>query len=555
MPHLQDFLGNRDYPPKPPATAGRSATHPNSKNERMRAIIKGLALSTDSQAKTKTPCGSQDSSVSGIRLSSNENDTPLPVLGAHTVTPRSSNTNTRWNTNKPTVGAPSHTQDLSWNDENLTEGTDPGHDIFGTDIENFDGTMASSDVTSSNFRGIHSRFDGGDLEKGFLINPNQYLESGHIQQGSMLLEREYHGHLKNETVVSSNKDIFMRSKAGKDGESQIGEPADEQRLDDLDMAGIPSPEGLEPDLDIGGQSRRRGTEQLHNADLRGRFTPLIAIAQNTASIGNPIGSARSVINPSSRDLPDIILAPIGDLDVKPMRSDELRKAGFNVGIVNRHSEMRKSSNLAEANCRNTSAALLGTQLSCRNNGRLDVKSSLDEAESSKEVPLRFCRRGPSFASGLEHSKGTVNLDHSIIRLEEMTYQQSRKEPCEYQPAIGVTGSPQIGFDLELSRKLRSLYDLRGNTDAHIQREIFFSTLNIVQSERCGDFIIEKFADILARYNAVRRRRRDIATELEIGVARRERCVRIRKEVVDQNLEGLRQAGKVAVRGKNLNTGL
>jgi hypothetical protein len=100
-----------------------------------------------------------------------------------------------------------------------------------------------------------------------------------------------------------------------------------------------------------------------------------------------------------------------------------------------------------------------------------------------------------------------------------------------------------------------LYHLKGSCDALSQREAFFSALNATQSERCGEYFMEKFVDIVGKYNAVRRQRRNIAIALEAEVASRESQVVIRKEVVDRNLDELRQAGKVVVRRKNFNPGL
>jgi hypothetical protein len=546
MPRLHEFLGNRDYSLKPPATAGRSVMDPNSKNERMRAIINGLALSTEPQAKIKPPYGSQDISVSGRHLNSNENDITLPIPGAQIATPRSSTNYTRWNGSRPIVGASIPKKDSPRKDGDLVGGIDPDHDIFGTDIDNFDGTMASSDGTTSDFCDIHRRLDSGDTEKGFPTNMNHHLELAHVQQGSRLLKREHHGLFKNDTLVSSDKDLFMQSKAGKDGESNVDEPTNVERPDDLHMVGTPSLQILKSDIDLGGHSRHHPEGLQHIPNLKLKPTPVLAIAQNTASIGNPTLSSRSVIKSRLRNLPDIIHAPSVDLEVSSVHVGELRKEDFKVSIINEHSDMKKITNLAEADRKNAPTVLSGTLFSRRNDNLSEVKSSLESGESSKEVPLRLSQREPNFASGSEYLKGIVTSDHGIPRLEGMT--------C-HPPGIGPTGSLQTGVDLELSRSLRSLYDLRGSTDAHLQRETFFSMLNTMQSERCGDLIIEKFADIVAKYNVVRHRRQYIAAELEIEIARREMCVVIRKEAVDQNLERLRQAGKVVVRGKNVNSGL
>jgi hypothetical protein len=128
------------------------------------------------------------------------------------------------------------------------------------------------------------------------------------------------------------------------------------------------------------------------------------------------------------------------------------------------------------------------------------------------------------------------------------------EPFKQCLEPGTTVGLQSVADQELSNNLMKLYHLRGSCDALSQREAFFSALNATQSERCGEYFMEKFVDIVAKYNAVRRQRRSIATALEAEVTSRESQVTIRKEVVDRNLDELRQAGKVVVRGKNFNPG-
>ena len=132
----------------------------------------------------------------------------------------------------------------------------------------------------------------------------------------------------------------------------------------------------------------------------------------------------------------------------------------------------------------------------------------------------------------------------------MVHQQTREEPLEQDLEDKATNDFQNVADPELSKGLLELYDTRGNIDAHSQQEAFFSALDITQSERCGDFFIERFVDVMAKYNAVRRQRRDLATALGGEITDRETQVSMRKEVLDRNLDELRQAGKGVVRGKS-----
>lgn len=142
------------------------------------------------------------------------------------------------------------------------------------------------------------------------------------------------------------------------------------------------------------------------------------------------------------------------------------------------------------------------------------------------------------------------MDDSSAHFGEINHQKTREESLEKNPDDKATNNFQTVVDTELSKALLELYDTRGKPDAHSQREAFFSALNITQSDRCGEFFIERFVDIVAKYNAIRRQRRDIAAALECEIVGREIHVGMRREVVDRNLDELRQAGKGVVRGKS-----
>ena len=158
--------------------------------------------------------------------------------------------------------------------------------------------------------------------------------------------------------------------------------------------------------------------------------------------------------------------------------------------------------------------------------------------------------GSSFVSRSENPERTEALDHFSTHPGGIFHHQTREELLDLNLEDRATKKLQIAADTELAKALLELYDTRGNTNAHSQREAFFSALDITQSERCGDFFIERFVEVMAKYNAVRRQRRDIATALELDITGREIHVGKRREVVDRTLNELRKAGKGVVRGKS-----
>lgn len=181
---------------------------------------------------------------------------------------------------------------------------------------------------------------------------------------------------------------------------------------------------------------------------------------------------------------------------------------------------------------------------------LDFRLRQGKGDAIQAVPLNLRRRGSSLGPGPDKSRQSEDRNHFSTHLNGMVHQHTREEPLEQGLEDRATDDFQNVADSELSKGLLELYDNRGNMDAHSQQEAFFSALDITQSERCGEFFIEKFVDIMAKYNAVRRQRRDIATALECEITGREAQVSTRKEVLDRNLDELRQAGKGVVRGKS-----
>lgn len=235
MPRLQEFVGTREYPPKPPvSTSSGFEMHSSSKNERMRAIIQGLASSTDPPMPMSI-YGSQDDVFSGLQLNKNENNRLSPPrLGVPDIQSGSLITNTRWHGYRPVVRASHSTYYQSSQDPGPMNATSPGDDIFGTDIENLDSTVASSDVASSDFGGVQSRHEHEDTRIGVFTNPNQRFRTGQPQQGSMLLKREYHEYRNDEYTVPIDKEDLLKDKDGKERKSINDESSNEQGLNEMD---------------------------------------------------------------------------------------------------------------------------------------------------------------------------------------------------------------------------------------------------------------------------------------------------------------------------------
>lgn len=269
MSRLQEFVGTREYPPKPPVSASGFVMHPSSKNERMKAIIQGLASSTEPQ-KSKSVYGSQDDVFPGLQPSKDENNgISSPVLEVPDIPPGSLITNTRWHGFRPVVRASHSVQDSLSQDADPIEELSAGHDIFGTDIENLDSTVASSDVALSDFGDVQSRHEQGEAGIGVFNSPNQRLRTAQFRK-VMFLNREHQDNRNDEYVISSDREDYLHDKAGKDHQIVIDEKSIDQRLDEPDrLARTFHPRMLEGNPGLSLQSSPRAT------NFRGNSTPHI----------------------------------------------------------------------------------------------------------------------------------------------------------------------------------------------------------------------------------------------------------------------------------------
>ena len=349
MPRLQEFVGTREYPSKAQVSASGFVMHQSSKNERMRAIIQGLASSTD-PPQSKSIYGSQGDVFSGFQPKQDEsNGSPSPVLGMPEISSASVINNTRWHGYRPVVRASQSTNDLPPQDP--MEGTSPDHDIFGTDIENLDSTVASSDGASSDFEDIQSRHeqgDKGDIGIGVFTSSTQRMRRGQPQQGSMLLKREYNEHRNDGYAVPIDKD-------GKDRKSIIDGNNNDQKLDEMDrLARNFHPKVLACDTGILFQESTRAT------NVRGNSMPTITKPTfKLTSSGNSMESSASTVNSGSlyRQRSAFHVSN-GELGARSLHASETRQEEVKESEGDKYNHFLKGSSEAELNRTNALAAPL-----------------------------------------------------------------------------------------------------------------------------------------------------------------------------------------------------
>lgn len=334
MPRLQEFVGTRDYLPKQPVT------HPSSKNERMRAIMQGLASATDVQ-KSKPIYGSRDDIFSEPKPNQGENIGSLPPGLKVPDAPSRSLTNSRWLGYRPAVRAPHSNNDPESQDPDPMEETSPGHDIFGTDVENLDSTVASSDF--GDIQG-HYEQDDGNVDSA---NSYQHLRTAQPRQGTMLLKREYREYRDDDYTVPLDKEGYLRGKDGPDRSGAAEEKSNNPKLDGMDR--------LLRNFDdraLEGNDALPLQRSPRAADVRGISAPAITTKPTPKVIPSSKFKAfsASTVNSALKHGRNTALnASNGELGVRSSHVAESRREEDQESESNRYNHRSRGSNEAELN--------------------------------------------------------------------------------------------------------------------------------------------------------------------------------------------------------------
>ena len=139
------------------------------------------------------------------------------------------------------------------------------------------------------------------------------------------------------------------------------------------------------------------------------------------------------------------------------------------------------------------------------------------------------------AAESESGQGILNqsqsLDHSTLQLATMTFQQLRDECFDdgFAPAITVL-SPEFA-EASLHAKLEYLFSMRDSMGRDVQQQAFFDGLTIEHYGESGEILGQKMSELIAKLSSIRKKKRDIAGEFELEVAKREQIVRIKAAVL------------------------
>jgi len=145
-------------------------------------------------------------------------------------------------------------------------------------------------------------------------------------------------------------------------------------------------------------------------------------------------------------------------------------------------------------------------------------------------------------------KSAFDLDYSPDQLSGMTFQQLLNEPFESNSKLLDGNIPPRIVEGSLCEKLDHAYDMEASGARKSRRQSFFSSLTIEQCEECGDLMLDKLSNIIAKYKDVRQQRRTIANAFEEQIAKREEHLRSKKTGLEKDLGRLKRAGKEVVKG-------
>lgn len=144
-------------------------------------------------------------------------------------------------------------------------------------------------------------------------------------------------------------------------------------------------------------------------------------------------------------------------------------------------------------------------------------------------------------------KRSYELDYDDGALAAMDYTALKEEAFDFDPAQAEARSvfePPRGT---LPEKLEHFF-----TQDKVNQANFFTKMPVRDWEESGDWFLERFGEIMARFKEARKEKRDIANAFESEIAEREEAVRNKIYGIGQTLADLKTEGEDMMLGKEFN---
>ena len=134
-------------------------------------------------------------------------------------------------------------------------------------------------------------------------------------------------------------------------------------------------------------------------------------------------------------------------------------------------------------------------------------------------------------------------------LRGMTYAQLNRQSWEDVP---ISPQPALALPMELQGREVSLderieyYSTKGEDNALLE---FYGSMSKSEWEQAGDFLLDKFGDVLKKIKEARRAKRDMVAQFEAEIEAREMAVRCKSEIFEKEFKEMKTSGENVLRGK------
>ncbi|MCJ1470641.1 hypothetical protein MMC07_009287 [Pseudocyphellaria aurata] len=563
MSTLRAYVGSRDIALKPPGIADQPWSQAAPSDDRVQAKMYELGFS-NIQDQFSTIGETQIESQSKRQTLGNQHRNALTRTKPHRNISVTSSTN-RWPGYKSTPDSPTANGQISF--ERSLQNSTNHHDLFDTDTENLESTVTLSDL--SDVKAFQAwPLPGNAATTGL----NQSYESGYFLEERLPSVAERQSENQLETPEKSDLTKHEKNYISEEGmnelnyehathqDGQIGdgrssqgpakelnrvesiprlskEPTETQAVDAGSFMAPPTTykklvvrDSGERSSDSGGRfSNVPCPDPDHTTSPRRFITGTSYSPEHDQSRSADIRPSSSAGTPTSLE-PGM---PTETQISNSVRQDHHHKI---LAIGDRQFLMRHQRELLGMTARifTTSEPPEFTTAKGYKFSNNPTRASLEISHDADDAAIESYRR----------NRG-IDLDYNPSQLREMTYEGLRQESFDrIEPAQGEA-------DQGLSEKLQNVYDLKGSIEAHSKRRTFFSDLTIDQYEECGDLMVEKFSNMVARFKSARQQKRKLARAFEGEIALREERMRAKNRFVDQDLGRLRKAGEDVVRGKGV----
>ncbi|KAJ3560751.1 hypothetical protein NPX13_g9197 [Xylaria arbuscula] len=143
-------------------------------------------------------------------------------------------------------------------------------------------------------------------------------------------------------------------------------------------------------------------------------------------------------------------------------------------------------------------------------------------------------------------KRSYELDYDDGALAAMDYETLKQEEFDFDPAQAEARSV---FEPPRGTLPEKLDHFLGKDEAN--QVNFFTKMSVHDWEESGDWFLEQFGDIMARFKEARKEKRHIVDTFENEIAEREAAVRNRIHGIGQTLADLKTEGQSMMLGKEL----